>query len=291
MKNSFRWVDVPSEQSSVSDGPYFRAKRGEAQFKEPQKERLKFLQNFCFYPGTRRDRIIWMKQPKAHILVVEDDAALRQGLLDVLVFNGYAVRGIADGGQAVPAMLESPCDLVLLDVMLPGLNGLSVCREIRRRKPNQAVVMITARGAEDDIVAGFKAGADDYIPKPFSLRELMVRVEAVLRRAGKNAGDQQVTAGDVRFDGRQLVAEYRGRTVEITRREMDIVVYLHRHSDRIVSRKELLTEVWQYADAGIETRTVDIHMLKLRKKITALAENAAFITTIRGEGYRLGPAP
>jgi len=232
-----------------------------------------------------------MKQPKAHILVVEDDAALRQGLLDVLVFNGYAARGIADGGQALPGMLEGPCDLVLLDVMLPGLDGLSVCREIRRRKPNQAVVMITARGAEDDIVAGFKAGADDYIPKPFSLRELMVRVEAVLRRAGKNAGDQEITVGSVRFDGRQLVAECRGRTVEITRREMDIVAYLNRNSDRIVSRKELLTEVWQYADAGIETRTVDIHMLKLRKKITALAENAAFITTIRGEGYRLEPAP
>jgi two-component system response regulator RegX3 len=232
-----------------------------------------------------------MKHHKAHILVVEDDAALRQGLLDVLVFNGYAVRGIADGGQALPAMLEGPCDLVLLDVMLPGLDGFSVCREIRRRRPNQAVVMITAKGAEDDIVAGFKAGADDYIPKPFSLRELMVRVEAVLRRAGKNAGDQPITLGDIRFDGRQLVAECRGRTVEITRREMDIVVYLHRNSDRIVSRKELLTEVWQYADAGIETRTVDIHMLKLRKKIAALAENAAFITTIRGEGYRLEPEP
>jgi DNA-binding response OmpR family regulator len=232
-----------------------------------------------------------MKQPKAHILVVEDDAALRQGLLDVLVFNGYAVRGIADGGQTLPAMLEGPCDLVLLDVMLPGLDGFSVCREIRRRRPNQAVVMITARGAEDDIVAGFKAGADDYIPKPFSLRELMVRVEAVLRRAGKNTGDQPITLGGIRFDGRQLVAECRGRAVEITRREMDIVVYLHRNSGRIVSRKELLTEVWQYADAGIETRTVDIHMLKLRKKIAALAENAAFITTIRGEGYRLEPEP
>jgi DNA-binding response OmpR family regulator len=232
-----------------------------------------------------------MKKSKAHILVVEDDAALRQGLLDVLVFNGYAVRGIAAGDEALPAMLEGPCDLVLLDVMLPGLDGFSVCREIRRRRPNQAVVMITARGAEDDIVAGFKAGADDYIPKPFSLRELMVRVEAVLRRAGKNTGDQPITLGGIRFDGRQLVAECRGRAVEITRREMDIVVYLHRNSGRIVSRKELLTEVWQYADAGIETRTVDIHMLKLRKKIAALAENAAFITTIRGEGYRLEPEP
>jgi DNA-binding response OmpR family regulator len=232
-----------------------------------------------------------MKQPKAHILVVEDDAALRQGLLDVLVFNGYEARGIADGDQALPAVMEAPCDLVLLDVMLPGRDGFSLCREIRRRRPNQAVVMITAKGAEDDIVAGFKAGADDYIPKPFSLRELMVRIEAVLRRAGKNAGDRQVTVGDIRFDGQQLIAECRGRAVEITRREMDIVVYLHRHAGRIVTRKELLTEVWQYADAGIETRTVDIHLLKLRKKIAPLAGGMPFISTIRGEGYRLDLTP
>lgn len=232
-----------------------------------------------------------MKPPKARILVVEDDGALRQGLMDVLVFNGYEVRGIADGSRALAALLETPCDLVLLDVMLPGLDGFSACREIRRRKPNQAVVMITAKGAEDDIVAGFKAGADDYIPKPFSLRELLVRVEAVLRRAGKNAGQQDLVLGEVRFDGRHLVAECRGRAVEITRREMDIVVYLHRNAGRIVSRKELLTEVWQYADAGVETRTVDIHMLKLRKKLSSLDGNAPLIATVRGEGYRLDLAP
>jgi DNA-binding response OmpR family regulator len=232
-----------------------------------------------------------MKQPKARIVVVEDDAALLQGLMDVLVFNGYEVRGVPEGGAGLKAVLENPCDLVLLDVMLPGLDGLSVCREIRRRKPNQAVVMITAKGAEDDIVAGFKAGADDYIPKPFSLRELMVRVEAVLRRSGKSTGDQQLVLGGIRFDGQHLLAEGRGRSVEITRREMDIVAYLFRNSGRIVGKKELLTEVWHYADAGIETRTVDIHMLKLRKKIAALAGDAPFITTVRGEGYRLEMAP
>ncbi len=228
-----------------------------------------------------------MNIPKSRILVVEDDAALLHGLMDVLVFNGYEVHGVPDGQAGLEAALAGPCDLVLLDLMLPGLDGLSVCREIRRRKPNQAVVMITARGAEDDIVAGFKAGADDYIPKPFSLRELMVRVEAVLRRAGKNTGEQQLDLGGIRFDGLHLVAECRGRSVEITRREMDIVAYLHRNSDRIVGKKELLTEVWQYADAGIETRTVEIHMLKLRKKIASLAGDGPFIATVRGEGYRL----
>ncbi len=228
-----------------------------------------------------------MKHPKARILVVEDDGALRQGLSDVLVFNGYEVRGVADGSEGLRAALEEHPDLVLLDVMLPGLDGFSICREIRRRKPNQAVVMITAKGSEDDIVAGFKAGADDYIAKPFSLRELMVRVEAVLRRAGKNLGEQEIVVRGIRFDGRHLTAEFQGRAVEITRREMDIIVYLHRYAGRIVTRKELLTEVWQYADAAIETRTVDIHMLKLRKKIAGLADGMIPIATVRGEGYRL----
>jgi two-component system response regulator RegX3 len=232
-----------------------------------------------------------MKRPRARILVVEDDAALLRGLLDVLVFNGYDVRGVADGAEGLRAALEGQADLVLLDVMLPGMDGLSVCREVRRRKPGQAVVMITARGSEDDIVAGFKAGADDYVPKPFSLRELMVRVEAVLRRAGKDPGGQELLVGGIRFDGRTLSAEHGGRCVEITRREMDIMAYLHRHAGRIVSRKDLLTDVWGYADAGIETRTVDIHMLKLRKKIAALIGAEPLITTVRGEGYRLDVTP
>ena len=228
-----------------------------------------------------------MKRPKARILVVEDDEALQRGLLDVLVFNGFEALGAADGGEGLRAGLEGGFDLILLDLMLPTLDGLAVCREIRRHRPGQGIVMITARGAEDDIVAGFKAGADDYVPKPFSLRELLVRVEAVLRRAGKNLGEDEILVGGIRFDGKNLVAECGGRSVELTRREMDIMVYLRRHADRIVAKKELLTEVWQYADAGIETRTVDIHILKLRKKIAGLIGEAPLILTVRGEGYRL----
>ncbi len=228
-----------------------------------------------------------MKQPKARILVVEDDAALLRGLMDVLVFNGYDVIGAQDGGQGLKAGLEAQYDLMLLDVMLPIVDGFTICKEIRKQKPNQAIIMITAKGSEDDIVTGFKAGADDYIPKPFSLREVMVRVEAVLRRTGKNLGDQEIHVKGIFFDGKNLRAELNDRSVELTRREMDIILYLHRYRDRIVSKKELLTEVWHYADADIETRTVDIHMLKLRKKIATLLEDAPFITTIRGEGYRL----
>ena len=230
-----------------------------------------------------------MQTPKARILVVEDDPALLGGLLDVLVYNGYAVKGVEDGGRGLDAGLKGAFDLILLDVMLPTLDGFSICKEVRKKKPGQGIIIITAKGSEDDIVTGFNAGADDYISKPFSLREVMVRVEAVLRRTGKNPGDVEIRLRDIFFDGKNLVAEYQNLTMELTRKEMDIIAYLHRHRDRIVSKKELLTEVWQYADADIETRTVDIHMLKLRKKIARLIGDTPLITTIRGEGYRLEP--
>lgn len=228
-----------------------------------------------------------MPTSKAKILVVEDDAAILNGLLDVLVFNGYAADGVSDGGEGLSAALDRSYDLILLDVMLPTMDGFSICRKVRAQKPNQPIVMITARGAEDDVVTGFKSGADDYIPKPFSLRELMVRVEAVLRRSGKAIGDEIIEHQGIRFDGLNLNAAAGDRIQELTRREMDIVVYLYRHQQRIVSKKELLTEVWHYADAGIETRTVDIHIQKLRKKIAALSPGTVLIQTIRGEGYRL----
>jgi len=230
-----------------------------------------------------------IKDAKARILVVEDDAALLGGLLDVLVFNGYYARGVEDGGQGLSAGLEQQFDLIILDVMLPTLDGFSICGEICKKKPGQGIIIITAKGAEDDIVTGFKAGADDYITKPFSLREVMVRVEAVLRRTGKNLGDEEVDYRGIFFDGKNLRARAGNQSVELTRREMDIIIYLYRNQDRIVSKKELLIEVWQYADADIETRTVDIHMLKLRKKIAVLIGEVPLIETVRGEGYRLLP--
>jgi DNA-binding response OmpR family regulator len=230
-----------------------------------------------------------MQKPKARILVVEDDPALLRGLVDVLVYNGYEVKGVEDGGQGLDAGLRGAYDLLLLDVMLPTLDGYSICKEIRKKKPGQGIIMITAKGAENDIVSGFNAGADDYISKPFSLREVMVRIEAVLRRTGRKLGDIELIFQDIFFDGKNLVAQYKNESIELTRKEMDIIAYLHHHRDRIVSKKELLTEVWHYADADIETRTVDIHMLKLRKKIAQLIGDTPLITTIRGEGYRLEP--
>lgn len=231
-----------------------------------------------------------MPENKARILVVEDDGALLRGLLDVLVFNGFDAKGEADGVLGLNTALAENFDLILLDVMLPSMDGFTICRKIRLKKPRQGIIMITAKGAENDIVSGFQAGADDYIPKPFSLREVMVRIEAVLRRVGKIAGEEIIEIGEIVFDGSILIARCADNAAELTRREMDIIAYLYRHRDRIVSKKELLTEVWHYADADIETRTVDIHILKLRKKITALAD-VALILTVRGEGYRLEMAP
>jgi DNA-binding response OmpR family regulator len=230
-----------------------------------------------------------MDQPKARILVVEDDPAILKGLCDVLVFNGYAADGVSEGTRGFEAALSGQFDLVLLDVMLPGMDGFSICREIRCNRPAQPVIILTAKGSEDDVVTGFTAGADDYVSKPFSLRELMVRVEAVLRRSGKPTGDEQIRHADILFDGRNLQAICRDRTEALTRREMDIIVYLFRHRERIVSKVELLTEVWRYKDPNVETRTVDIHMLKLRKKIASLADGLTLIETVRGEGYRLEP--
>jgi two-component system response regulator RegX3 len=228
-----------------------------------------------------------MPSAKARILVVEDDPAILNGLMDVLVFNGYAVEGAGDGQEGLNKAIDKTFDLIILDVMLPSLDGFSICSKIRESKPAQGVLMLTAKGAEDDIVAGFKAGADDYVCKPFSLRELLVRVEALLRRAGKLTVATEIHFGGVHFRGKTLEAASGDKTMALTRREMDIITYLHRHRDRIVSKKEFLTEVWHYADADIETRTVDIHVLKLRKKIAELIGERPFIQTVRGEGYRL----
>jgi len=228
-----------------------------------------------------------MPSSKARLLVVEDDPAILNGLMDVLVFNGYEVEGADDGADGLRQALDDNFDLIILDVMLPSLDGFSICRQVRDHKPSQGILMLTAKGAEDDVVTGFKAGADDYVSKPFSLRELMVRVEALLRRAGKLSGDTEIHLQGIHFQGKTLEGSCGNVTLALTRREMDIIAYLYRHQDRIVSKKELLTEVWHYADADIETRTVDIHILKLRKKITELIGAREFIQTVRGQGYRL----
>lgn len=232
-----------------------------------------------------------MKNEKNSILVVEDDPAILEGLLDLFAFHGYAPCGAVDGETGLRLALEKGFDLVILDVMLPGRDGFSVCRELRSRKPRQAILMLTAKGDEDDVVTGFRGGADDYVRKPFSLRELLARVEAVMRRFAFLPQPERTVVGGWEVDGENLLLRKGERQVSLTRREMEIVIYLIRNRDRTVPQRELLREVWKFRDPGIETRTVDIHLANLRKKIAALAPEVGktgfSIRTVRGKGYRM----
>jgi two-component system response regulator RegX3 len=225
---------------------------------------------------------------KLAILVVEDEAAIRGGLCDVLAFHGYAPTGVASGEEGVREALEGRYALVLLDVMLPGLSGFDVCRTVRARRPAQAILMLTARGAEADVLEGFRCGADDYMSKPFSIAELMARVDALLRRSGPPPPPPEPFEFDVwRIDPAARSATCRAGAVTLTAREVALLELLARERGRIVSRRRLLIEVWglQHVDS-IQTRTVDMHIAKLRKKIEAHAPGA--IETVRGEGYRYG---
>jgi DNA-binding response OmpR family regulator len=223
---------------------------------------------------------------KAPILVVEDETAIRVGLCDVLAYHGHAPDGVDSGEEGLRRALATPYALVLLDVMLPGKSGFDVCRELRAARPAQAILMLTARGAEGDVLEGFRCGADDYVTKPFSLAELVARVEALLRRTvGAPADPAPFAFGAWRIDPAARTASRDGTTVALSSREVALVALLGREPGRIVSRRRLLVEVWglQHVD-GVETRTVDVHIAKLRKKIGAGEREP--IETVRGEGYR-----
>jgi DNA-binding response OmpR family regulator len=220
------------------------------------------------------------------ILVVEDEAAIARGVCDVLAYHGYEPTGAPDGEAGLREGLHGGHDLVVLDVMLPQRSGFDVCSELRAARPGLPILMLTARGAEEDVLRGFRAGADDYVTKPFSVAELVARVEALLRRAGRlpAAPPAPFALGELRVDPERLVAEGRGERIELSRREVDLLALFARERGRIVSRRTLLQEVWGLENAErVETRTVDMHIAKLRKK---LGEARALIETVRGEGYR-----
>jgi len=224
---------------------------------------------------------------KARILIVEDETAIRTGLVDVFVYHGYEVDYAEHGEEGLSKALSGLFDLILLDVMLPGIDGFEICNRIRAQDPRQAVIMLTAKTSDEDIVEGLTLGADDYISKPFSVTQLLLRVQAVLRRAGIG----EVTEREIKLrngllvDTENLSADGR---VAFTRREMDVLQYLYSQSDRPVAREELLIKVWGYAShMDIETRTVDIHIAKLRRKIEHNPSHPACIVTVRGAGYRL----
>jgi len=227
---------------------------------------------------------------KPSLLIIEDEESIRKGLCDVFVYNGYEVDWAADGKEGLKKAQSGRYHVVILDVMLPQIDGLTICNEIRKLDRSQPIIMLTARGDEEDIIKGLKLGADDYIPKPFSVRELVARVEAVLRRSHKLMDERENVSWDgMTIDPRNLWVTIGKQTHELTRREVDILRYLIQFSGRPVSRKELLKEVWGYGNSNMDTRTVDIHITKLRKKIEKDSEKPQRILTVRGEGYKIGP--
>ena len=224
---------------------------------------------------------------KRAILVVEDEAAIRTGVCDVLAYHGHAPMGVASGEEGLRLALGGEYALVVLDVMLPEMNGFDVCRSVRTQRPEQAILMLTARGAEEDVLEGFRCGADDYVTKPFSVSELVARVEALLRRAGhaERAVPAPFTFGAWTVDPELRTASSEGEAIELSAREVALLELFARERGRIVSRRTLLVEVWGLRHVEeIRTRTVDMHIAKLRKKIAR--RDAESIETVRGEGYR-----
>ncbi len=220
------------------------------------------------------------------ILIIEDEADLVRGLKLNLVDEGYEVAWAADGREGLRRALEEPPDLVILDLMLPGMNGLEVCRELRQQKATVPVIMLTAKGGEVDKVVGLEIGADDYITKPFSVRELLARIKAHLRREKREPHvPKTYVFGTVQIDFVHFKARRGGAETDLTSLEVDILKYLIAHKGEVVSRDALLDKVWGY-ERFPTTRTIDNHILKLRKKIEDDPSNPRHILSIYGEGYR-----
>lgn len=231
-----------------------------------------------------------MTQRKIRILVIEDEAAIRDGLVDLFVFHGYAVETAADGRQGLELARGGTFDMILLDVMLPALNGFEVLERIRAIDRDQPVIMLTAKSGDDDVIQGLALGADDYVSKPFSVTQLVLRVQAVLRRT--RIGIEQARTirlhDDIELDTDNLSGRRGDTPLAFTRREMEILQYLAANTDRPVPREELLSKVWGYArNLDIETRTVDIHIAKLRRKLEPDPASPRHLVTVRGAGYRL----
>ncbi len=227
---------------------------------------------------------------KIRILVVEDEAAIRAGLIDVLVYHGYDADTAADGPAGLDKALSGMFDLILLDVMLPGMDGFAICNRIRAQDREQPIIMLTAKTRDEDIIQGLSLGADDYVSKPFSVAQLILRIQAVLRRSRIGVEmENQIRLGDgVEVDTQNLSGRRGHQTLSFTRREVEVLQYLSANSQRPVSRDELLHRVWGYAkNLDIETRTVDIHIAKLRRKIETDPSQPRYLVTVRGAGYRL----
>ena len=221
------------------------------------------------------------------IVVIEDDTAIRRGIVDALEFGGYGTLEAADGDRGLDVALKADCDLILLDLVLPGRDGLDILREVRAVRPTLPIIVLTARGEETDRVQGLRLGADDYVVKPFSVKELLARVEAVLRRSPERptdvtkvefpGGTAFLQRGEVRYDD--------GERCDLSEREADLLRYLACNPDRAISRDEILARVWRIEPHGLETRTIDMHVARLREKLRDDPAAPSVIRTVRGKGY------
>ena len=224
------------------------------------------------------------------ILIIDDEPEMVRGLSDNLRFEGYRTLAATNGDEGLRLALQEVPDLILLDVMMPRMSGWDVCRQLRQRGIDVPVIMLTARGEEVDRVLGLELGADDYVTKPFSLRELLARVRAVLRRPGPRQKFEEVAFGDIRIHlrGRQVFRT--GEEIRLTRKEFDLLRYLVEHRGEVLTRERLLDEVWGY-ERFPTTRTVDAHVLRLRQKLEPDPERPVYILTAHGQGYRFaGPS-
>lgn len=227
---------------------------------------------------------------KPKILVVEDETAIRTGLCDVLAYHGWEPTGVDNGDDGLTEALTGRYRLLILDVMLPGVDGFTICTRAREALPKQAIMMLTAKGAESDVLGGFRAGADDYVAKPFSVPQLVARVEALLRRAAPES-QRRFSLGGLEVDADTLIASAEDAEQELSPRDIEVLAYFSDAIGKVITREDLLRDVWGYARAdALETRCVDMHIAKLRKKLGAVgAGGDALIETVRGAGYRVRP--
>jgi DNA-binding response OmpR family regulator len=222
------------------------------------------------------------------ILIVEDDPAIGCALEDDLRLEGYDVEIVTDGVRAVARARETTFDLILLDVMLPGKDGFDVCRELRRHGVEASIVLLTARGADTDKVLGLDLGADDYITKPYSPKELRARIRARLRRDGRAAGDEPVCFGDCELDLARAELRRAGSVVATTPLELKILGFFTQRPGRVLTRRVLIDEVWG-RDTAITERVVDNQIVHLRRKIEPSPDAPRFLKSVRGIGYRFDP--
>jgi two-component system alkaline phosphatase synthesis response regulator PhoP len=226
-------------------------------------------------------------EPKpARILVVEDEPNMVAGLRDNFEFEGYEVLTARDGVEGLDLALKESPDLVVLDVMMPRMSGLEVCRQLRARRASIPIIMLTARGQEVDKVVGLELGADDYVTKPFSIRELLARVKAILRRTAALPKQQdQHSFGDVEVDIHRRRVLKAGKALDISSKEFELLQYFISHPGETLSRDRLLEEVWGYENYPT-TRTVDTHLVRLRQKLEPDPEQPQYFLTVHGTGYR-----